>query len=529
MGRLVLLVFVIACFPLLYSQMPPTMDYPNHLARLWLLAGGAAQAPLSGMYIIDWSRAATNVGVDWTAAQAAHLLGITVTDRLLRLAIFLGPPLGAALLGRTLFGRFTVWHIAPIALCWTTTSIAGFMSYSIALAAALFAVVLMMHARNLSTSVAVMLHVILSAIILAVHPFGLLFYLALLSGVVIGPSLAQATSMPVAVSIAKRIIVLALISASLVVALFLLASHPPSTSQLVFGSLASHLSPKHVLLTVLSPVLSYNLLMDLLLAAPVAAVAIVAGLKGWLRVHGGLVLVALVLAFCSLIAPEQIGDATWLDRRLPLMAALTLVAAILPEPPTSRVRTVMIAALLVAILGRITWITGIWIARDADIVDMLAVTQHLKAGQTIVVVRQDIRDEGKQPIGRYMVGAPGGWRAVRRHLPALLVPYKHVFIPTLFSVAGQQPLRIAAKMTPDSVPSSSIPTIEDLWRGSAADPYLARLHCDFDYVLLIGADEKPLLAKDFRGLRQVAARGWARLYVDANRAAQARNCARAQS
>ena len=44
--------------------MPPLLDYPNHFARIWLLAGGAGAQPVSGFYAVDWSGAWTNIGID---------------------------------------------------------------------------------------------------------------------------------------------------------------------------------------------------------------------------------------------------------------------------------------------------------------------------------------------------------------------------------------------------------------------------------------------------------------------------------
>ena len=52
---------VVACalllLPVALVPVPPLVDYPNHLACLWLIAGGAARPPASHFYAVDWSQA----------------------------------------------------------------------------------------------------------------------------------------------------------------------------------------------------------------------------------------------------------------------------------------------------------------------------------------------------------------------------------------------------------------------------------------------------------------------------------------
>ena len=49
----VLAAFMAAFVPLVVTDFPPVMDYPNHLARVWILGGGAKVFPISEMYVVD--------------------------------------------------------------------------------------------------------------------------------------------------------------------------------------------------------------------------------------------------------------------------------------------------------------------------------------------------------------------------------------------------------------------------------------------------------------------------------------------
>lgn len=54
--------------PVLVARIPPLLDYPNHLVRLWLVTGGADAPPLSQMFAVSWGSAFTNVGIDYLGA-----------------------------------------------------------------------------------------------------------------------------------------------------------------------------------------------------------------------------------------------------------------------------------------------------------------------------------------------------------------------------------------------------------------------------------------------------------------------------
>src|SRR5437762_2357798 len=61
---IVALSFLSLAGPLLVCEIPPLTDYPNHLARYWLIAGGLSDPALAHFYQVDWANAVTNVGVD---------------------------------------------------------------------------------------------------------------------------------------------------------------------------------------------------------------------------------------------------------------------------------------------------------------------------------------------------------------------------------------------------------------------------------------------------------------------------------
>ena len=60
---LIIIGFLLAVATIFAVDMPLVLDYPDHLARFWLLSGGDKIAPISHMYQVDWQQASTNIGV----------------------------------------------------------------------------------------------------------------------------------------------------------------------------------------------------------------------------------------------------------------------------------------------------------------------------------------------------------------------------------------------------------------------------------------------------------------------------------
>lgn len=511
-GILVLLLAGLVC----WVRMPPVMDFPNHLARIWLLSGGADIPPESAFYRVDWSRASTNIGVDFVAAALARVTSIMTVSKILLLLMFLGPPIGGMTLHRAIFGRTGYWALAFLAPAWGTTAIAGFMGYQISLTGALFAATVFSKLGSSSAAKRLAVHLLLSSLLLCIHPFGLLFYLVLAAGITIGPIAPVWRSSADALPLARSLVYLGLISMVPVLLLFALAPHPPGasgagTSAFVWG-LRTHLTPIGVFRTIFSPFLSYDVLFDLICAVPFLLVLVAAGRTRQISIHFGLLAAAGGLFLLSLVTPSAIGDASWLDRRLPLMTTLTLFAAVRPEfRQTVVVNSVAIGLFVVAAV-RAAWIAKIWVQRDADITQLYAATGALPVGASVLILKQEEQDWGQAPLGRFLIGAPGGQRDTARHIGSLLVIRNHVFIPTLFSIPGQHAIAVQPAKANDATTSSSIPNPSMLGQKMLTDPYLAHWRTSYQYLLLLNADlptAHPLIAS---GLTPISAPGFARLY-----------------
>lgn len=127
--------------PVAAVRMPPLIDYPNHVSRLWLLGGGAAMPPMPSFYAVEWA-GLTNVGIDLLAVPLTRLFSAeTIGAFYLALGLVLAP-LGTAMLNRRLHGPLNWWALAFPLLAWNGALLAGFLNFVIGLGVALIAAAL---------------------------------------------------------------------------------------------------------------------------------------------------------------------------------------------------------------------------------------------------------------------------------------------------------------------------------------------------------------------------------------------------
>jgi hypothetical protein len=381
-------VFAIAVVPFFLATVPPVMDFPNHLTRIWLLAGGANQPPLSSFYEIRWWQASTNIAIDAVGVALTHLMSIMAVGKVLLLVMFFGPPLAAIRFNCTLFGRLSAWHLAAVALIWSTTAVTGLVSFQVGLAAALLAASLVHPLLDRLTPAHLAWIGVSTAVLLFIHPFAALFFLALISGLTLGERLSLSREW--LRDRALRLATLTGVCLVPVMLLYLFSPDPPGSNGfhkefMHWQPAAEILAPKNIILTWLSPILSYKAALDLALVLPLFGVLAWAGWRKRLRFHAGLLALAAALVFVSPFLPMNVGDGGALTIRFPIMGALMAFAAVRPEF-SYRQRAIVAAVLLATALLRVTSISAIWADRARDIGDLQATTANLPAGSSVLVV-----------------------------------------------------------------------------------------------------------------------------------------------
>jgi hypothetical protein len=188
---LLALALVLLLGPVLVAPIPPLEDYPNHLARFWLLAGGADLPEIAPTYAVVWD-ALTNVGLDVVAMVASRMIGFEEAGQLLVAAAVVLPPLGGVVLWRAVNGPLHWWTLCFPLLAWNACLLAGFLNFEIGLGLALLAAALEPQLARRSAWTRLLVRAGLGALLLFVHAFAFAFHAMLLVALSIGPDVRSA-------------------------------------------------------------------------------------------------------------------------------------------------------------------------------------------------------------------------------------------------------------------------------------------------------------------------------------------------
>jgi hypothetical protein len=488
---MVALSFLTLSAPFLVADIPPLTDYPNHLARYWLIAGGMREPALAGFYRIDWFNAVTNVGVDRMVALLAPLFSGFALGHVAAAAAAILPPLGILALNHALTGRITAWQaLFPIA-AWSTTFLMGFLNFQIGLGLALLFAAVDPLARPRIPRAAMVLRIPFGIVLAADHLFGLLFYAVLLAGLGMGARL---------ISVAEwRTDLLRLRKAALAAAWCLIPLAITATHRALPGSEGSSGVDRSIqynvmpgkLATLFSVLASYNVFQEMVLALALLALFVWLHRGRFLTAHGGLALAFAGLVVLAIIAPSRAAGASWVDRRFPIMALFCGLAALQLREDVSR-RSAMafgVASLMLASL-QAAWVSWNWRAMERDMAAARQVLADVPAGAAILPVQHDptLALKWHAPAGRYMFGVGD---ATFRHYDALAVPLRHAFVPNLFAARGLQPLKVLGAW--DRIVEHNggdLASVSALTRPPLPEEasYIPGWRNRFDYVLVLNAD-----------------------------------------
>jgi len=476
----------VVMLPALIFPFPPLLDYPNHLARIWLIEGGIDIAPVNTFYLEDWSHVGSGIGVDLAAKTLGHFVAPFTLGGILLVLSTLLPPLGAVALNARVFRGLNAWQPFFLMFWCSQTLVAGFLNFQIGLGTALLAAAAddtlrargpwALHGGRLA----------LGVFLVVVHPFALLFYAVLLAALGFGRSMPGRSEIAARLSHGVGAAAVCLVPVAL---FFLRVRAVPGLADKT-AQLVSYTDPLSAFQAMVSPFASYDLKIDALFMLPFLALTVAALMRRRISAHAGLLLAAAVLAAIAPFMPKMVSHTGWMNFRLPLMAVLTALAATrLDFGGRNEARLLATAAALVML--RTAWIGLNWSASVPMIDSMRQVLAHVPLGAKILPMRHLTADD-------YFTFAALGRRtalldATYRHYPSLALPWRHAFTPMLFAQYGEKPITLRPPYDKIGRPTGGVlPSVHALNDPNLAGhdtPYIGQWRRDFDYVLVLNADE----------------------------------------
>ena len=470
--------FAAAAAPVLMCDTLPLFDYPNHLARMHILADLARSPDLQRFYEIAW-RPVPDLAMDAIVPMLAQVMPLDWAAKafvLLTLLLLVG---GAAALHRTLFGVWSAWPCLAFLLLYSRILLWGFLNYLFGLGLGLCALALWIALRRQSPALRLVFGALAALALFFAHLLAFGLYGVLVMGYEAGQWLQRPSAR------GRDATALALAGVAFVPALLILFVATPGA----IGGAVRYGHPVRKLDLLFSVFDNYSRAFDIACFALVALALIFLFWRRWVRLAPPMTVPLALLALVYLAMPSQLATASGADRRIPLLLGLVLVAGSEWMAPRATARRIFLAAALALFAARLGVVTARWHDSDRLYASLLPALDRLPAGSRLAVA--------------YPAEAVNSEATPLAHFPTLAIVRRDAFVPTLFAFPTQQPVALrpayralADRLAPDR-----------LWAGVVAaappldDGERAALR-SYDYVAFVGRHpfvlaDQPELARVF--------------------------------
>jgi hypothetical protein len=470
---LFILLFVVAALPILSTTLPPLFDYPNHLARIHILAALPDAPVLQQYYTIAWG-VQPNLAMDLLVPELARLMPLEMAGKVFLLITLCLLAAGPALLHRVLSGSWSPWPLLAFLFLSNNALVWGLVNYlfGLGLCFAVLALWLSLHTAPVTVRLAVGL--IAALLLYVAHLEALGVYGVLVMGHAINDArqMQRWRDRLVCVGVAG----LPLLAPAAI--LFL------GGSRLLGGTIAVG-NPLRKIDLLFSIMDSGNRAVDITCFAFVVLALGVAFKRRWLTLAPSMRLPLALLGLVYVLMPTQILTASQVDHRLPLALALGLVAGLVWTGPSPRVERLLLTAIATVFAVRSGWLEIAWRASDRTYATYLTALDAVLEGSRIAVAYP--------PAALHLTLTP------LAHLPLLAIVRRDAFVPTLFAYPGQQPVAFTAPyaafvqaLSPDMLWAHFAGGTQLLPRDTA----LALAHCDY----LVMLDNAPFVPATNTGI-----------------------------
>ena len=497
--------------PLFLAAIPPLTDYPNHLARAYVLADGAQDPTLAQIYAARW-RVIPNLALDLVMAPLLRILPLYMAGRVVLAGALLLPMLAVALYNRALFRRVTVWPLVSALVAYNGAFLLGLVNFLFAVSAAFATAALWIAWRERAPRITVIMAALGAVVVFFCHLTGLPVLLVLIGAyecdrwlvVNEGPvELVRTRVMPM-IGVFLPCVVLYRLSPT--------AAASGATERI------SWLVKPYLLL---ASVINYGVFLDVVSGCFLLLLLGVALKQGWLIMPRVTRIAVATMAALVLLAPFRVKGGAYLDFRFAVVLALILIAGIGQTAALGRRAPAVLLCVVGLFAIRYAVLVGAWRHQDADLAAIRQAVQAVPAASRVLIVTADQADAPD-----YWAGAPrnrtlGGIVPANEHMAAVALIERKAFFQTFFADPTQQPVAVLPPYRASASPTASwgAPSYSALGQADlgpwlrAAHPYLVGWWKRFDYVLVLNAEAVPSGDKFLpRCLVPVSATGLAAVY-----------------
>ena len=465
------ILFCVALGPVFLTPIPAMVDYPNHLARMYILS--AAGTPDANPYYQTAWTLYPNLAMDLVVPLIARLTGVETATRLF---LLLGQLLivgGALTLEWVVKGRAQIAGFVALMFLYCLPFTWGFVNFEFGIGVALFGVAAMLWAQEASWPLRLAINAVFVVALFAAHFFALGIYGATL-GIV---ELWRARNRNAAhAETAMRLAVLALPAVLLLVIM-------AETAGAIGGEgNAWHLEFKPLWFFRIFN--GYNLPVAALSMFGLGMLGNLLAKRGWLTIMPVGVWLSIGFGILYVLVPSSLFGTSFVDFRVIAAAAFIMPAfCSVTLPDRAWLFRALYAVALITVANLLV-VYFVWLTYRADYAALIASFAQIEKGATVL---SGTTGNGDDPPFNSLTDYPF------YYAPTLAVHYAHAFVPNLFAAAGKQPVTVREDMRHLAVPHGGpvpMSILSAIAAGKTADivpQYLRRWTSDFQYLYVLGA------------------------------------------
>ena len=457
----------VVSIPLFSTALPPLVDYPNHLARLGLIAGDGNE-----FYAVRWAPL-PDLAADLVVPLLARVMPLELAGKMFLVLGFALLASGTLWLNRIVSARWRWWPMLAFALLYNRSFLWGFINYLFGLGVALCGIALWLALDERRwLRVPVSAAVALACFFCHFAAFGV--YALAIAGVELPPVLSLLRGWRYRAAAERA----AFAAVQFIAPAIVFLHFAPRASG---GPISFAFWRKFDLL--FSVVDNYSRPFDVACFVLFLGLIAVLAWRRHLAIAPRLGIALAVLGAAYVLLPNQVFSGSGADHRVPVALFLLLIGATWPSPPLPRRAALAVGLAAAAIfVARMGAIEAVWLKSDAVYAADIAALDSLPQGAKLAVAVPP-REIGAGSIPQL-------------HVATLAAARRAVFVPTVFANATQQPL--ALRPPYDALAAATPPAA--LWaafvEGSvAAQSQAAAVLPNYDFIVFADRDPFTVAAR----------------------------------
>jgi hypothetical protein len=418
---------LLVCVPLLLTPLPPLVDYPNHLARMHVLADWSRSPLLRQYYTLAW-HPVPDLAMDLLVPPLLGIVSLQTAGKLFLAATYFLSAGGVAVLHRAIHRHWSVWPLTAFLLVYNRLLLWGLVNDLFGLGLALWALAGWIAWRERGIALRLGFGLVAALAVYFAHLMAFGIYGAMILGYEVGRLRQSRASLRQSASALFVALLPFLPSFALFGAVFV----PLHAA----GALAAiHLTPLRRKPDLLFSVFDlYNRPFDVACFVIAVIGTAFAYWRRWLRLAPEVAAPLILLAVLYVVMPDTLFGATGADRRMPLAMALLLIGGSTWHVAFPRQERLFLSTALAMFVVRLGVVAASWQASGQVYAKLLAGLDVLPRGARVAVA--------------FPAAEVNAQTMPLLHFPVLAVARRDAFVPTLFAYATQQPIGFATDYRP---------------------------------------------------------------------------------